>query len=256
LARLARIERDRIRMACLGSRARRVDDDRSGVIMGARQLDLFHAALPDPVRGLRVRLLGGCPRCGERIALVGPGASPHAAELNCSRCGRFRQWLNRSVYDFVAEALKQFGDIAEISFHIATLPVAGADGAEAIGAPPQESSIMDMREFVKTMFLKLQHLKNGPCQKTITDVQSGSYDKAVLTFDDHTCLSLNATNTRTLIEAFGPESSDWLQKVIELSAGTIPLGNEDKEAILVKPISPSVPRDKRKKPKPGDEAAF
>jgi hypothetical protein len=218
--------------------------------MGAhQQLDLFLHVL-DPVQGLRVRLLGCCRHCGERFAEIGPGAGPHVAALLCIGCGQHRQWLSQQVYDFVAETVRCFGGITEpIEFHIATSPVVGADGAEAIGAPSQESIIMDMREFVGTMFLKLKHLKNGPCQKTIIDVQSGSYDKPNLIFDDHTCLSLNATNTRVLIDEYGPSSDDWMQKVIELSAGTIPFGNEDKEAILVKPISPSVPKDKRKKPK-------
>jgi hypothetical protein len=89
--------------------------------MGTHQLDLFHAAPPDLTHGLKVRLLGCCHHCGERLAEIGPGAGPHMAALSCARCGRHRQWLDKQTHTFITEFVAIFGTPVEpITVHIAT----------------------------------------------------------------------------------------------------------------------------------------
>ena len=74
----------------------------------------------------------------------------------------------------------------------------------------------------------------------IVDVTEGKYGRPDLEFDDGTKLSLNATNNRTLVTAYGGKSDDWLNKEIELSIGEVEYQGELQESIVIKPISPPI----------------
>lgn len=111
---------------------------------------------------------------------------------------------------------------------------------------------MDMRKYMGNVFLKVDRVKaSGPIRLRITGISLGQYDKPDLAFDDGSQLSLNNTNCRTLVLAFGKESEDWLDKEIELEVGEIQYRGEPQEVILVKPISPPLP-----KPGFGDAVPF
>ena len=86
----------------------------------------------------------------------------------------------------------------------------------------------------------------------IVDVTEGKYGRPDLEFDDGTKLSVNATNNRTLVNAYGGESSPWLGKEIELSLGQVEYQGEMQDSIVVKPISPPIEK-KPPVPKPKSE---
>jgi hypothetical protein len=78
-----------------------------------QQLDLFAEVDTSPssaaaasvpamlsLAGIEVQLPKIC-QCGSPLALVGPGAGPHAARLNCRTCNRHRGWLSRASYEFL-----------------------------------------------------------------------------------------------------------------------------------------------------------
>ena len=69
-----------------------------------------------------------------------------------------------------------------------------------------------------------------PKQLTIEDVEEGSFDKPVLRFSDNTLLSLNATNTKTLIRVYGQESDRWANKIVELYIGSTQYQGQRKTA--------------------------
>ena len=73
-----------------------------------------------------------------------------------------------------------------------------------------------------------------------------------MSFSDGTKLSLNATNNRTLCQAYGTESDDWIGKEIELSLGEIEYPRRAAGSILVKPISPPIEK-KPPRRKPGGD---
>ena len=123
--------------------------------------------------------------------------------------------------------------------------------AQAVGAPGarrESETKMDMRKYSGAAFLKPGDVKAGPgpLEKVIDNVTLGKYGKPDLEFDDGTKLSINATNNKTLINAYGPSSDDWLNKKIELVVGETEYEGEPRESILIKPISPA----NEKKPKP------
>lgn len=78
---------------------------------------------------------------------------------------------------------------------------------------------MDMRKFAGKAFVKVDDVREGPLAVRIAAVEPGSYDKPNLIFETCEALSLNATNSRILVRAYGPDSDDWLGKDIQLELG-------------------------------------
>ena len=114
---------------------------------------------------------------------------------------------------------------------------------------------MDMRKYSGSAFLKVGDVRaNGPLRKIIVGVTEGKYGRPDLEFDDGTKLSVNATNNRTLVNAYGGESNDMLNKEIELNLGEVEYNGEMQETVIVKPISPPVER-KPPPPKPSGESS-
>jgi hypothetical protein len=97
---------------------------------------------------------------------------------------------------------------------------------------------MDMSRYASSGFIKPDDLADGPEEKLITKIGEGRYDKPVATFDDGSKLSLNGTNVSTLIRAFGTNDTDWLNRRIEVYAGTIRYNGSDNPAVLVRALDP------------------
>jgi hypothetical protein len=114
---------------------------------------------------------------------------------------------------------------------------------------------MDMRKFTSETFIKLADVSDGPLTETISEVRPGKFEKANLVFESGASLSLNATNTRTLTRAYGPNSLDWHGKEVELYAGEVEFQNKPLDAVLVRPISPALKPSERTKSEPefGDD---
>ena len=100
---------------------------------------------------------------------------------------------------------------------------------------------MDMRQFAGSSFITVETLRDGPREEVIVSVAPGKYDKPVATFESGDQLTLNKTNVRTLINAYGEDSRDWVGCNIELSIGPAKYNGDQIESVVVKPISPSKP---------------
>jgi hypothetical protein len=97
---------------------------------------------------------------------------------------------------------------------------------------------MDMVKYTGSAFLKVGDVKEAPRRVIIDAIEIGKFDKPNVILDDGTKLSLNATNTRALVAAYGKDSNGWINKEIELFAGEIEYQGAPKAVILVRPISP------------------
>jgi hypothetical protein len=119
---------------------------------------------------------------------------------------------------------------------------------------------MDMRQYSSSRFIGVEDLRGGPRHETFVSVEPGKYDKPVATFESGDQLTLNKTNVRTLIDAYGAGSRDWTGCTIELSIGTAKYNGDQIESVLVKPISPPKPREAPtpapKSPAPDDDRPF
>jgi hypothetical protein len=108
---------------------------------------------------------------------------------------------------------------------------------------------MDVSKFFGATFLKVDDVEaSGPTVVKLADVKEGQFGKPNLTFENGAMLSVNATNGRTLMRAYGAESNDWIGKEIELSIGETQYQGEKRVSILVKPISPPVQNKRPPKP--------
>jgi hypothetical protein len=138
-------------------------------------------------------------------------------------------------------ALRRFGLRAVDVRKHATVKVSRCRAAQAVRTTysrRQEKITMDMRKYSGTAFLKPGDVKAGPLRVVIVAVTEGKFGRPDLEFSDGTKLSLNATNTRTLVTSYGGESSDWVNKEVELSPGEVEYDGQMQETVVVKPISP------------------
>jgi hypothetical protein len=101
----------------------------------------------------------------------------------------------------------------------------------------EKGKTMDMSQYKGSAFIKVKDVKDGPLVRKIVRVEEGRFEKPDLCFDDGSVLSLNATNVGILCRAYGDDSDDWIDQVVELRLGTITYKGTENEAVLVKPVS-------------------
>jgi hypothetical protein len=103
---------------------------------------------------------------------------------------------------------------------------------------PHEVIPMDMRQFKKPKFLKVEDIRStGPRQMRIACCVMGQFKKPDLVFENGDKLGLSATNNEILSEAYSFESEEWVGHLIELYVGKGTYEGEDVDMILVRPIS-------------------
>jgi hypothetical protein len=102
---------------------------------------------------------------------------------------------------------------------------------------PQGASPMDMRQFKKPRFLKVEDIRDRPRQDRIAGVVMGQFKKADLIFESGDKLGLSATNSEILSSAYSFESEEWVGHLIELYVGKGQFEGDDVDMILVRPIS-------------------
>jgi hypothetical protein len=98
---------------------------------------------------------------------------------------------------------------------------------------------MDMRKYSGETFIRVIDVTDGPLQVQIAGVREGKYEKPDLVFDSGEAFSVNSTNNRILMRAYGANSEDWIGKKIELTLGQVQFQGKPQNTIIVKPISPS-----------------
>ena len=97
---------------------------------------------------------------------------------------------------------------------------------------------INMKKYAGETFLKVTDVRDGPLQMQIAVIREGKFEKPELVFETGDILSLNATNTKTLMRAFGKDSDAWVGKEVELYLGEVEYQNRMQEAVLARPISP------------------
>lgn len=108
---------------------------------------------------------------------------------------------------------------------------------------------MDMKKYSGQNFIKVDDVRDGPIEGQIAGVKEGKFGKPDLFLDSGDVLSLNATNNKTLMKAYGNDSDLWLAKTIRLLLGEIEYQGSPHEAVVVEPISPPI----KKKAKETDD---
>jgi hypothetical protein len=115
---------------------------------------------------------------------------------------------------------------------------------------------MDISDHLQSGFIKAPDLAGGPQRAVIEDVRQGRFERPDLHLRDGRIAGLNVTNLRTLSNAWGSETDDWIGKEIELSAGQIEFNGKMHDSVLIRPVSPAIPMAQRKKPAPKQKPDF
>jgi hypothetical protein len=82
---------------------------RTGEESFSPQLDLPDPPSADHITGIAVQPSNVCRRCGDPVAIVGPGTPPHYASLRCRSCDVFRGWLPRAHGAYLTEVVAEAG---------------------------------------------------------------------------------------------------------------------------------------------------
>jgi len=99
---------------------------------------------------------------------------------------------------------------------------------------------MDMSKYSGLHFIKCDDVRDGPIVEKIAGVKEGKFAKPDLYFRNGDVFSLNATNNKTLLKAYGKESDAWIAKTIRLRLGEAKFQGEAREAVIVEPVSPPI----------------
>jgi hypothetical protein len=102
---------------------------------------------------------------------------------------------------------------------------------------PQGVCPMDMRQFRKPRFLKVEDVRDQPRQERIAGVVMGKFSKPDLVFESGDKLGLSATNSEILSTAYSFESDQWTGHLVELFVGQGQYEGDDVGMILVRPLS-------------------
>ena len=102
---------------------------------------------------------------------------------------------------------------------------------------------VDMRNYGGEHFITTVDVREGPLAERILDAREGKYDKPELVFENGDVLSLNATNRKILMRAYGPTSETWTGKHVELLLGEVMFQRKPQEAVVVNPVSPPLTAD-------------
>jgi hypothetical protein len=97
---------------------------------------------------------------------------------------------------------------------------------------------LKMTEYSGSAFVKMSDLLDGPERKTIANVEIGQYGRPVLTFTDGSRFTVNITNNKVLVRAFGDDSEAWVGQTIELYAGKAKYQGSETDSVCVRPLSP------------------
>jgi hypothetical protein len=87
------------------------------------------------------------------------------------------------------------------------------------------------------VFIKLADVRDRALRMQIAAVKEGQYQKPDVVFETGETLSLNATNTRILMRAYGTDSDHWIGKEIELYVGEVEFQKKMQPTVKVRPLS-------------------
>lgn len=100
---------------------------------------------------------------------------------------------------------------------------------------------MDMKKYSGSAFLKPDDVRAAPRRERIADVSEGKFSKPVITFENGARFSVNVTNNKILIRAFGDDSDTWIGCEVVLRVGEVEVQGEPQEIVLVEAVSPRLP---------------
>lgn len=176
-----------------------------------------------------------------------------------SRREELEEWA--AILKFVAACQRQWSG-AMIVLRPGVSPLAGGSAAGPNGARTgsvsrqerREVKTMDMRKYVSGAFVTLDDLREtGPRRETIVDVVEGKFDRPNVKFASGDMVSVNATNGRALMRAFGLETGAWIGREVELYIGQLEYQGEVQDGVRIRSVAAKVAETTATEPPPHTE---
>jgi hypothetical protein len=103
--------------------------------------------------------------------------------------------------------------------------------------------MVDVSKYRKGKHITATELGEDTRVGAISDVRENSkFGKLELVFESGDMLSLNATNLEKMIGHYGLDDKLWIGKKVELYVGELPFNGKAVASVLLRPISPGVPK--------------
>jgi hypothetical protein len=116
---------------------------------------------------------------------------------------------------------------------------------------------MDISDQLLSGFIKVGDIAGGPRRDVVAYATRNRFGKTDLEMQGGGTLSLNQTNLRTIANAWGNETNDWIGKELEMYVGKVNYQGQDMDSVLVRTISPPIPpRPTRPKTQPPSRGSF
>jgi hypothetical protein len=97
---------------------------------------------------------------------------------------------------------------------------------------------LNLKKYSGEHFLKPDDVRGRPLKRKVAGIREGKFGKPDLIFTSGDVLGLNATNVNILRKAYGDDSANLIDKVIELSLGQFKYNGTLNDGVLVKPVTP------------------
>jgi hypothetical protein len=203
-----------------------------------------------------------CRTCkAQKLAVIDPDR-----QLYCVACGASRGDLGRRLTRFLTRCVALFGQPTEPV--VLRKPVGWIESLSLVTEPTHSGQLvngwlgrrrrairsrspakpkirqgnitMDMKQFSGEAYIKVDDVRDGPLTMRIAAVKQGGFGRPDLVFQSGEIFSLNQTNNRILVRAYGDESKDWIVKQIQLALGKAKYKGELHDSVVVKPLDPPV----------------
>jgi hypothetical protein len=184
-----------------------------------------------PIIGLCIELNrprdGVCPECGSMAAVIGEGAGPHAARLDCANCHRFRGWLPVLAAAALIDTVTRYGGWPDVTVQslspelCADAPTVtpSDDGAASSSVQnPTKGKTMKISELYPSRFLKagdLQGRDHKVVIQVVAEEKLGDDLKPVVTYRGWTKMhALNKGVSTFVAGALGDDTEGWTGKTV------------------------------------------
>jgi hypothetical protein len=211
-----------------------------------------------PIIGLCIELnrpADGSCECGSIAAVIGKGAGPHAAKLDCAFCGKFRGWLPALAADALIHTVTAYGGWPDVV--VQPLSPEFNFGAASSTQAPMECKMVKVSEMYPSRFLKEPDLQGeerkvviqGAMQEKL-GIGADAELKLVITYKGWKKVhALNKIVSTFFADALGDDSDDWAGKIVILYPTTQDFQGKTHRVIRVRmptardkmPVSTSTP---------------
>jgi hypothetical protein len=197
---------------------------------------------------------GGCRHFGYEVVIRNEAGNAVDTRGYPNSCALYRKYTGRhgKPFDEKTAACKYFEFRQLDNTHMRSARACECNEERH----EKRNTKMDMTQYSSSNFIKFEDVVgDSPRRETIVDVVIGNFERPNLVFESGDMLSLNKSNTRILVKAYGKDSRNWPGHIVELCAGHFDYKGQKTDGVIVQPLSATPPTESAQDD-PEDEVPF